>query len=289
MVAGGAMTIIGTVTGNQKLAKIGGLVSLAGGIGGLASGAWEKLSSDLASSSAAEASSAWDAAGSAAGSDAAQFAKYAAPGADTAASVAGAVGDTAGAAASASEGIISSNLGGMAEPLMAAESQLGSGLAGSADSAVSSAGPITEAAQVGAVSDLAAAQPSIAAPNVAAPSVPTVDGGAMDTAFGKYGNQAGPGVLDAQNAALSAAKNPAAPQGLWAKYGAPVAGFMNQNPGAAMVAGQALSGGAQGYMQQQAQKDAIAARTAELEAQRDRLNKSILALKMPTFQAPNKG
>lgn len=38
MVAGGAMTALGTVTGNKKLAKIGGVLSLAGGVGQLATG-----------------------------------------------------------------------------------------------------------------------------------------------------------------------------------------------------------------------------------------------------------
>lgn len=40
MIAGGALTAIGAITKNQKLMKVGGLVSLAGGIGGLATSAW---------------------------------------------------------------------------------------------------------------------------------------------------------------------------------------------------------------------------------------------------------
>ena len=39
MMAGGVLSGVGAVTGNKKLAKIGGIMSLAGGIGGLASGA----------------------------------------------------------------------------------------------------------------------------------------------------------------------------------------------------------------------------------------------------------
>lgn len=41
MIAGGAMSVIGGVTGNRKLTQIGSIVSLAGGIGGLASGAFK--------------------------------------------------------------------------------------------------------------------------------------------------------------------------------------------------------------------------------------------------------
>lgn len=50
MIAGGALTAIGAVTKNQKLMKIGGVVSLAGGIGGLATGAWSGAATSGASS-----------------------------------------------------------------------------------------------------------------------------------------------------------------------------------------------------------------------------------------------
>ena len=39
MMAGGVLSGVGAVTGNKKLSKIGGIMSLAGGLGGLASGA----------------------------------------------------------------------------------------------------------------------------------------------------------------------------------------------------------------------------------------------------------
>lgn len=58
MIAGGALTAIGAVTKNQKLMKIGGLVSLAGGIGGMMSGAWGSLVSEAATAPMAAASDA---------------------------------------------------------------------------------------------------------------------------------------------------------------------------------------------------------------------------------------
>ena len=48
MIAGGVMTGLGVLTGSQKLQKYGGLLSLAGGIGGLATNAWEKAAETVA-------------------------------------------------------------------------------------------------------------------------------------------------------------------------------------------------------------------------------------------------
>lgn len=53
MVAGGAMTALGAVTGNKKLSMLGGVLGLAGGIGGMASGTWEKVANDVFSQSSA--------------------------------------------------------------------------------------------------------------------------------------------------------------------------------------------------------------------------------------------
>lgn len=67
-VAGGFMAGAGILTGNKSLQKLGGLMSLAGGVSSMLGSA---------GSAAEGASAAWDGAGSAAGSDAAQFGKYA--------------------------------------------------------------------------------------------------------------------------------------------------------------------------------------------------------------------
>lgn len=48
MIAGGVLSIAGTVSGNSKLSKIGGLLSLAGGIGGYMTDAWATTASSVA-------------------------------------------------------------------------------------------------------------------------------------------------------------------------------------------------------------------------------------------------
>lgn len=52
MLAGSALSIIGQVTGSQKLQKFGGILSLAGGVGALATGGWQALGSQIAGESA---------------------------------------------------------------------------------------------------------------------------------------------------------------------------------------------------------------------------------------------
>lgn len=51
MVAGGMMTAIGAINGDKQLSKYGGLLSLAGGIAGMASGAWETAAQNIAEES----------------------------------------------------------------------------------------------------------------------------------------------------------------------------------------------------------------------------------------------
>jgi hypothetical protein len=48
MIAGGVLSGLGALTGSAKLQKYGGLLSLAGGIGGLATNAWEKAAEGVA-------------------------------------------------------------------------------------------------------------------------------------------------------------------------------------------------------------------------------------------------
>lgn len=52
MIAGGALTAVGALTGNKTLAKWGGVLSLAGGIGGLATGAWTSAAESIAGDAA---------------------------------------------------------------------------------------------------------------------------------------------------------------------------------------------------------------------------------------------
>lgn len=51
MIAGGVMTAVGTLSGNKKLAKWGGLLSLAGGVAGMATGAWTAAADGIAAES----------------------------------------------------------------------------------------------------------------------------------------------------------------------------------------------------------------------------------------------
>lgn len=53
MIAGGALTAIGAITGNKKLTKLGGVLSIAGGVGGLATGAFQSTASSIFESSSA--------------------------------------------------------------------------------------------------------------------------------------------------------------------------------------------------------------------------------------------
>lgn len=52
MIAGGVMTGLGAITGNRKLQKWGGILSIAGGVAGLASEAWSSVAGSIAEQSA---------------------------------------------------------------------------------------------------------------------------------------------------------------------------------------------------------------------------------------------
>lgn len=93
MIAGGVMTGLGVLTGSKKLQKWGGLLSLAGGIGGLASGAWSSSASSIAEEAARESFRASEL------------------GAQAAAEAAGGVAGTASSLAQAAGGLAQANLG----------------------------------------------------------------------------------------------------------------------------------------------------------------------------------
>lgn len=52
MIGGGVLAGLGTITGNKKLQKWGGILSIAGGVAGLASGAWSSAAGSIAEQSA---------------------------------------------------------------------------------------------------------------------------------------------------------------------------------------------------------------------------------------------
>lgn len=83
--AGSILGAVGAISGNKKLAKVGALMGLGGGLmGGMsasvnaarAGGSASSAASAADAAGAADASSAWDAAGSAAGSDAGMLSRY---------------------------------------------------------------------------------------------------------------------------------------------------------------------------------------------------------------------
>ncbi len=92
MIGGGVLAGLGAVTGNRKLQKWGGILSLAGGVAGLASGAWTSAAESVAEGAARESFRA--------GELGAQYA------ADAAGAAAGGIGQAAGGLAQANMGVM---------------------------------------------------------------------------------------------------------------------------------------------------------------------------------------
>lgn len=165
MIAGGALTGIGALTKNQKLMKIGGLVSLAGGVAGLATGAFAATAETLASQTAQEAFRA---------------AELAATGATNAAmgGVEAAAGAAGGAVADA--GLIGSGVTGTAQP---------TGLVSEAFRAPASTVAASEAASAGA--PLNTAQEGFRASELAASRAPAGAAGVPAQSVSSWGDRVG--------------------------------------------------------------------------------------------------
>ena len=93
MIAGGVMTGVGALTGNAKLQKWGGVLSLAGGVGGLATGAWSSAAGEVANNAAS------------AGFGGAEYGMAEAAG-EAAGGLAGSAGSAAGSLAQANAGAL---------------------------------------------------------------------------------------------------------------------------------------------------------------------------------------
>ncbi len=145
MIAGGVMTGLGVITGNKKLMKWGGVLSLAGGIGGLASGAWSSTASSVAEGAARESFRA------------AELGAQSAT--DAMGGVVGGIGDAAGGLAQANMGI----------------TDIGVGAAGAGTGSV----PMTPG-----INPNAPALPTVSTPTVSMPSGVNLgsQGGVMQTA-----------------------------------------------------------------------------------------------------------
>lgn len=140
MMAGGVLSGVGAVTGNKKLSKIGGVLSLAGGLGGLASGGFSGLTSVSGVAATAEVPSATTAMASLTESisptitQAAEAGTLALPGANSAAEL------SAGASG------LGEGLGGAANATAEAAKQGGGGLLNSAANTASGGGGILDKA-----------------------------------------------------------------------------------------------------------------------------------------------
>lgn len=266
MIAGAAFSAVGAITGNKKLSRIGGVLSLAGGIAGAVSGAWSTAAGEVAGEAATEG------VGAAVG-DVAQDVALEQAGAEVGSTVAGDLANAAGDAANTAAGGVSSGLDAATaatstlDPSILAQGNvagLEGGVAPNAGSGLlGQTTPIQDAvsnlAPSGVVGDTAgqAAASSIQPTSVA--QVPTAGGAAV------------PPVPAAEPSAIQSALK-------WV-----------QEPGNARLvqAGSGLlSSGMKAYGQQEAIKTQIKLQEEALQRSRDRLNASVKGLRVPTYKAP---
>lgn len=173
MMVGAALTVIGVVTENQKLMKIGGVLSLAGGVGALALGAMGGLTS--AATSTAEAAAGAVPMAEMAGATGATGIEAAVPMADMAGATANAAGETGGIL-------------------------MGAGGPGELASAGNAANTATQAASTMPVGEAASTATNPFAPITDAPmKVGQIDTTAFDKTAFNPNNSAGGGILDWMN------------------------------------------------------------------------------------------
>jgi hypothetical protein len=255
MVAGAAMTAIGTLTGNKNLTKWGGIVSLAGGVGNILSGAASSTASAVGEAS----TGATDAASNASSGLSGSSTTGATGGAESALTGTEAVTPVVGgeqAAAVAGEAATPA-LAGEGQGLIAGQMTTPAGAAELATPAVDTT--ITGAAEAAAPVQGADA---VAAANPTPVNAPT------------RAEELLAGYTERTPTALESLQN----------MGSKAAQFAKGNK--ELV--QAGAGLVQGAMQQKAQGDMLDERMRlEEEAvarQRARLNASVMGLRMPTYQ-----
>ena len=254
MVAGGMMTAIGAINGDKQLSKYGGLLSLAGGIGGMATGAWETAANEVAQEAA---NSSWSAGGQA--------------------EVAG------GAGASSLE-----NAAGSAAPMTAPDMTAGAPMlevppmdaATSADQWMNFDGSVQQAA---APPDLPpAATPPAEIPG-AAPAQPVTAPQATPAAPTAAQQQAPTAPTQVTTRGASQAGPTTPPKGPTN----PVSGLFDwaaANPRAAQAGSGLLQAGLGYYGQQDAVKTSIRLNEEAQARARSRMNDSVKGLNMPVYQ-----
>ena len=221
MIGGGVMTGIGALTGNRKLQKWGGLLSLAGGIGGLATGAWTTTANSVAENMAKESFRA---------------------------------AELGGQAADAAGGMLGENVGGMAGDAIA---QANAGAMGAANSGrvatnqTFAAGPVQVVNPAAASAQIPAGMPS------------SVNLGRLG---GNMSTAAGPAV-GGNSGMLSNSMN-----------------WMENNSRLTQAGAGLLQSGLGAYGEQEALKEQLRMREEQSNRARQRLNDSVMGVKVPVYQ-----
>jgi hypothetical protein len=229
MIAGGAMTAIGTLTGNKKLATIGSVLGLAGGIGSALGKGAETAAADVAASAAGEA------------------------GASTTANVGGEI----------AQGAVADTATGVAESASKTASATGEALRGGGLIESATQGPLDalgqEAAAASFAPPAAPAAEALTGTPMAAPGAPAPAVVAPSEAARNYGTYA----TESRNFVPNMAGGPDTGTGWWDKmkdFGKDFTKFTKENPTLTQVGGGLIYGVAQGIGQDNAVKKQAAER-----------------------------
>ena len=261
MIAGGALTAVGAITGNKKLMKIGGVLGLAGGVASLASNAWSSVASEVASGAAAGAAE-----GGALLGDA------------TFTQMVGDVGGVGGLGGEFSAAALGDSVGSFAGSATGALGGAPAALGGLDASALAGQAP---GAGLGGVASPDAVTGLLGrnsfAPSAATTTIPDVAGQAATTTTAATAAQpaavaevASTGAAEAGGSAIQKALK-------WAQDG--------NNSRLVQAGSGLLSAGLGAVGQQEAIKDQIKLQEQALQRSRDRLNASVKGLRVPTYKS----
>lgn len=302
MVAGGALTVVGTLTGNQNLTKYGSLLGLAGGVAGLANGAWASTAGNAidqastAGNSVNQMDIASDVASGNATTQLGQTATATSPTANDLANL-----SQATSTATASPAVPTA---GAPQPGLLAANAPPSATSPFAptDASASMAAPGAPSTSPGAIGDASVPPPD---PGVA-PSSPGVTGvappdpGVTPPNPGVNASGAPPATPSAVNdwgMNTYAAGNPAgntvqASQGFWGNLGdkgQAFAKWAKANPELAKTVGGMATGFGNNLSQQTMQQRQFDLQQQAITAQRARFTNSLAGVTVPRYQAPVKG
>lgn len=254
MVAGGALSALGTITGNKKLGKIGSVLGLVGGVGNLAQGLLKETAGQAATQAATEgaASTAGNTIADAAGTagDVASMATDVAANAANATSGSAAL---AGDIASADANMINSALASPAQQALSPQSVL----MGPQDAFSAAGNPLAQQVPLGMGYGAPVAGP-VAEPGILA-------GAWQNSAVGQTANS----WIDKAKGAVEGVSK-------WTKA----------NPEMAKVGGGLIQGAANHYSYTEAQKDAFKRQQQYADWVRQKYSDSVRNLQIPNVTAP---